>query len=203
MRGKNHGLLDSWHHIRLLALGVLVGSISTACSGGSDFTPPTASFSSSGTAARPNLVRFVEKAQSGEFVTVDVELSGRTSSNDIYGFAFEIELGNPNVVELVPGSAASGALLEDEACSGFTVQANQSRSRVVVGASKLGPCVGSGVAMRQSRSILQLTFKVLTPGESTLSFSGPELSGPIAVDSSGQAIPSIEFDVEPAAIVGT
>ena len=186
-----------------LACFVLAAAAAIGCGGGdggndSVIVPAsTASFAASGTLAAPNLVWLNQVSASGNLVVLEVVLGGPTTSSDLYSFAFDLVLGNAGVVQYVPGSAEVGDSLTTSGGQTLAVEASQSGGRVVVGVTKLGGGAGNGVAGAQA-GVVQLTFKALTVGTSTISFSGST-----ALDSVGDPIGSIVFDAVPAAISGS
>ena len=202
MRGSSIGYLV------ILTLLALPGASCGGGDGGGSVVNPslTVTFTDSGTASVPDLVRLAG-TPSGEQVTVEVALAGPTTSNDIYAFAFDLVIGDTSVLAYVLGSAQMGSALSTAGCLGESVLADQSGDRVVVGVSKLGGCSGNGVPADE-RAIVRITFRVLRAGSSTLSLAGsPQAlraatSEPTAFDSSLDRIDSIQFDVASATIRG-
>jgi hypothetical protein len=168
--------------------------------GGSTFLPDirTGRFIPSSTAGGPNLVRLTGSADAGDRLTVDVVIGGPTASRDLYTFAFDLAIGDPEVLDFVDNSAVVGSVLTSTGCAGPpTVLATtvNSRSQIVVGVSKLGTCPGDAVSGGEP-SIVRLTFRVLKKGSSTLSISGT----PAVFDAAGDPIQSIQFDIATATV---
>jgi hypothetical protein len=136
-------------------------------------------------------------------VTTQVTLFGPSTSADIYAWAFDVVISNPNVVEFVAGSAQMGTTLTTCPGQNLALQASQQTAggvtSVVVGLSKLGTCAGNGVPAG-SHVVVSLTFRVKTTGSSSLTFGGP--GGPRALDSNLAPIGSIEFDTGAATLQG-
>lgn len=195
-----------------LVLVAVVAAPNAGCGGGGDngggpITPPlTAAFTASPTAAAADRIKLVESSKAGSRITLNVAVFGPTTSDDIYGWAFDVVIGDPSVARFVPGSANAGNALS--ACPGQVVEAlatqgtaNDGSTRVVVGVSKLGGCTGNRVNDSQA-TVVSLTFDVLKTGNCSLSFSGNP--SPLALDSKTvpESIPSIQFDTAAATLRG-
>ncbi len=178
-----------------------------ACGGGSDSTAPVvpttiaASFGSSGTVLAPDLVRLTG-AVSGDTVTVNVVIGGVTASNDLYSFAFDLVIGDTGVAQYVDGSIAFGSALKLSGSQGSSALASQVGDRVVVGVTKLGAGSGNGVTATEE-TVVTLRFRVMRRAATTLAFGGSPPDDPEALDSGGQVIGSVEFDMAPATISGS
>ena len=166
--------------------------------------PPTplGQFQSSSTPPAANRVYLVGGASSGDLVTVNVAIGGATTSTDLYSFAFDLVLGDPTVAQFVSGSADFGNALTLGAGQSYSVLASQSGDRVIVGVSKTGGGPGNGVSVSEA-VVLDLTFRVLKAGTTSIGLAGPPGgSGPVALDSGGATIGSIQFDASSAWISG-
>jgi hypothetical protein len=185
---------------QLLLAGWLLG-----CGGGSNdgapmtTPPPDAMFVTSGTAATADGVRLTADAPSGDTITLHVMIGGPTTSQDIYGFAFDLALGDATIAEYVNNSATIGSALTPGAGQTSSLQVSQSGARVIVGLTTLGGGSGNGLAAGETR-MLSLRFRVLRQGSTSISFAGPPPSGgnpagvPAALDSAGVLIGSVSFD---------
>jgi hypothetical protein len=194
----------------ILLLSFSVAAIpAVGCGGGGSgdggvVTPTlTAVFTESSLVELGNRVKLQSASASGANVTLEVTLFGPSTSNDIYGWAFDVVISNPNVVEFVAGSAQAGPMLVPCPGNSLSVQATQQTANngtsVVVGVSKLGTCAGNGVAAG-SHVVVRLTFRVKAAGTSTLTFGGA--ASPRALDSNLATIGSIEFDAGAATLQG-
>jgi hypothetical protein len=192
---------------RALILFVLSLS-SIGCGGGSaeEVSGLTPRFVASGTAAGPDVVRLAKGRSAGQQLTVDVAIGGPTTSDDLYAFAFDLVIGDTEVLSFVPGSETLGEALDVDGCpDGAIVLASAPGNRVVVSVSKLGGCAGNGIPSGE-RAIVRLTFRVLQEGTSTLGLGGPVRTGRepavegTAYDSKLLRVESVQFDAEPATI---
>ena len=168
--------------------------------GGMMPAPIVASFSGSGTASAPDVVRLTG-SPSGNTVVVRVVVGGPTTSSDLYSFAFDLVLGDASVATYVAGSAAFGTALTLSGGQTSAVEATLQGNRVVVGVTKLGG--GSGNAVATEQTVVSLTFRLLKAGSTTLTIEGAPGGSPACLDSAGVAIPSIVFDAAPATLSGT
>lgn len=193
----------------VLFLLVLAALPSIGCGGGGSddggvVNPGlTAVFSESALVELGNRVKLQSASASGATVSLDVTLFGPSTSTDIFGWAFDVVISNPNVVEFVAGSAAAGSMLTPCPGNNLSVQATQQTAgnvtSVVVGVSKLGSCAGNGVAAG-GHAVVRLTFRVKAAGSSSLTFGGA--GGPRALDSNLATVGSIEFDGGVATLQG-
>lgn len=184
--------------VLIASLSVLVG-LGCGCGGGGGggtIAPGlSASFVPSGTAAANDLVRLRAGAAAGDVLDIEVALGGPTTSSDLYSVAFDLVIADPTVVRL-EHATAGGALIVS---GGQTrnVQASMSGNHVVVGVSKFGGGAGNGISAGEA-VVVTLTVKLLKAGTTTLTFAGPPgggpSSGPAALDSAGQVVPSVRFD---------
>jgi hypothetical protein len=191
---------------------VLAASLSPlllpGCGGGGDGgmtpNPVVASFSGSGAASTPNFVRLTGAA-AGDTVIVSVKITGPTTSSDLYAFAFDLVLGNASVAQYVAGSVVAGPALVPVAGFDIEALASQQGNRVVVGVAKLGGTSGSGNPIGATEeTVVSLTFRVLTPGSTTLTIDGDDAGGdPLCLDSDLNVIGSITFDSGNAILSGS
>ncbi len=171
----------------------------TGCSDGTRMAlpyVPQSDFAASGTAASANMVRLAGTA-SGDMVTVYTVLSGPTTSSDIYSFAFDLVLGDPDVARFESGTATFGTALTLSGGQTSHVLASQSGDRITVGVTKVGGGSGNGIT-GSDKVILTLQFRMLTDGSTTLAIEGSPPHNPAAIDSTGTEIPSVVFDAAPA-----
>jgi len=197
-----------WARSVALGLLLLVGLVVTASGCGSgggstdDGNPVTASFTPSGTAASPDLVRLIGNASS-DLVTLQVVISGQTESDDLYAFAFDLVLSNADVAGYVDGSAEFGTALTLEAGQGPVALASQSGNRVTVGVSKLGGGSGNAVGPGEE-TIVTLLFRVTAKAITTIVFDGsPPAEDPAALESDESPAPGVQFDGASALIRGS
>ena len=166
--------------------------------------PIVASFSGSGTASAPDVVRLTG-SPSGNTVVVRVVVGGPTTSSDLYSFAFDLVLGDASVATYVAGSAAFGTALTLSGGQTSAVEATLQGNRVVVGVTKQQGVSNSGAGngVPSEQTVVSLTFRLLKAGSTTLTIEGAPGGSPACLDSSGAAIPSIVFDAAPATLSGT
>ncbi|MCP3980140.1 MAG: hypothetical protein GY716_12615 [bacterium] len=194
---------------RKLTLGLLLTVLAlpfAGCGGssGGGMTPsdPDALFEDSGTAATPNVVRMTGGTVDGSEVTVHVTVSGTAGSPEIYGFAFDLLLEDPDIVGYVSSSVAPGSFLDATGCTGLDFQAHQDDDRVIVAATKTGDCDGNA-ATGLDEIVVSLIFKALDVGESDVSFAAtPSGQQPAALDSDSAPILAVTFDATAATIHG-
>jgi hypothetical protein len=166
-----------------------------------------ASFTASGTAATPRLIKMVQHAKSGTHVSVDVVMYGPDTTLDMYTFAFDVLIGDPTVARFVPTSEVVGNALvpfagqsvEAIADLGTLSGGGTDLSRVVVGVSKLGGGPGNGIA-GASAVVVRLTFALQKAGSTTLTLGG--IPSPQVLNSSGVPIGSITYDAAAATVTG-
>lgn len=192
----------------LIGLSALVLLPCLACSGGSDGDSGiSASFTPSGTAAAPDRVRLRQGSAAGDTVTLQVALSGPTTSSDIYSFAFDLVLSDASVARYVPGSATIGNALIPTGSQGTTLGVSQSGNRVVVGVSKTVGGAGNGVGAIEA-TVVSLVFELLRGGSTTVTFAGSPANpqnptnDPAALDSNLAVIASIDFDAAAGTLTG-
>jgi hypothetical protein len=177
--------------------------------GGGGVIPPavTAQFSSSGTAPAADLVYLRGGSVAGEFITLEVVISGPTTSQDLYSFAFDLLLSDPSVARFEPGTAAAGPVLQVAGGQDRSVLVSQQGDRVVVGVTKTGGGTGNGVGVGES-VVLSLVFQVLKVGTTEIRFAGSPANpqnpsaDPVAIDSNGATVTSVDFDGGIAEISG-
>ena len=178
--------------LSLALLGLLGASCGGGGDGGSMVNPSlTVTFSDSGTASAPDMVRLTG-SPSRERVLIDVVLAGPTTSDDISSFAFDVTIGDTSVLAYGDVAAVAGPVLSTAGCGDVLVLARQSADRVPVGVAKPG-CAGNGIPAGE-QSIVTLSFRVLKPGTSTLTLEGSPSQAPAAFDSGIDKIESIQFD---------
>jgi len=180
----------------------------TGCSSSEDSSfgviPPgvVAGFVASPAAPAADLVRIRGVGASGNVVTVDVAISGPTSSGDIYSFAFDLVLSDPTVASYVTGSARVGTALVPAGGQGSIVLVSQNGNRVIVAVSKSEGGAGNAVGGSEE-AIVRLDFLVLRAGTTDLTLAGQDPSSdPAALDSTGSVIPGVTFDQASARLTG-
>ncbi len=170
--------------------------------GGDDNASLSAQFTPSVTQAGTlHLIKLVPKTASGEFVVVQAVIYGPDMGLDMYAFAFDVKIGDTSVVQYAAGSAAAGDALTLLAGQGVQVLAapdGTDPSHIVVGVSKTGVPPGNGVS-GASAVIVELTFRVLRQGTTTLALTGSTAiptQPPTVLDSASppQPIAVITFD---------
>jgi len=175
-----------------LALALL--STGLGCDGGD--SPVSAAFTGSGVASAANVVRLTGQASS-DAVVVSVTIGGPTTSGDLYSFAFDLNVGDPSVLQYVAASATFGSALTLDSGQTGEALASQNGGVVTVGVSKLGGGAGNGVGAGES-GIVSLTFRVLKKTSTTIGIA----ASATALDSNLAAVPSVQFDTTPATITG-
>jgi len=185
----------------LLFLGAVGCSSSGDGGGGIVATGIGASFTASGTVSSPDGVRLIGIA-SDDMVTLEVVVSGQTTSADLYSFAFDLLLGDPTVVELIGGSVDFGTALTLSGGQTGEVLATLNGNRITVGVSKLGGGAGNEIGATEE-TIVSLTLRVIKQGTTSIEITGSPPNNPAALDSTGAAINSVTFDATAATIVGT
>jgi hypothetical protein len=170
--------------------------------GGNDNASLSGQFTGSATAAGTlHLIKLVPKTASGDFIVVQAVIYGPDVSLDMYAFAFDVKIGDTGVVQYVANSAAAGNALTLFAGQGVQVLAapdGTDPSHIVVGVSKTGGPPGNGVS-GASAVIVELTFRVLKQGTTTLALTGSTAiptQPPTVLDSASppQPIAVITFD---------
>ena len=191
----------------VIAVFVLAAGLGFGC-GGSSSSSLGVQFTQSATPQSARLVKLVKKSSSGTHVVVDAVIYGPDTTLDMYSFAFDVKIGDPNVLRFVNGSGTAGNALV--AFAGQSVQAQADlgqlpggggtdNSTVVVGVSKLGGGVGNGIS-GSSAVVVELTFAVQMAGSTTLTIAGSP--APRCLDSGGLTIGSITFDAASATVKG-
>jgi len=170
--------------------------------GGKSFTI-VAMFQESGTAPAPDLVRLAGTT-AGDLVVLDVNIGGPTSNDDLFAFAFDIALDDESVVELVQGSAVAGSALKPGGMEQLEVLAAQNGNRITVGVTKLGPTPSGNGIPTGEQTVVTLQLRLLRKGASShLRLVGSYAMPPAAIDSTGEIIPSVQFDAQPALVAGS
>ena len=162
--------------------------------------PITASFTASATASAPNLVRLTGSA-TADLVTLQVVISGQTTSTDLFAFAFDLVLSNQNVAGYVEDSAEFGTALTLAPGQNGVALASQTGDRVTVGVSKLGGS-GNGVGPGEE-TIVTLYFRVTAKSTTALTLAGTPPNDPAALESDESPAPGIQFDGAAALIRGS
>lgn len=199
--------------MRLRPLALALALVLTAwLPGCSDDDPATfaVAFTPSSTASAPRVIKLVQKSKSGGRVVVSVVVGGPDMTLDMYSFAFDVKIGDPDVLRFVNGSDVPGSALVPFA--GQTVDSivglgtlpggGSDPSTVVVGVSKLGGGLGNGVSTA-SAVIVDLAFDVRSAGTTTLAITGSGGNPPRVFDSGGSVIGTMTFDAATASVVGT
>jgi hypothetical protein len=187
------------------ALACLV--LATACGGGGGggggggsttvTNPIVASFTASGTASSPDLVRMTGTV-TGNQVTLNIVLAGVTTNSDLYSFAFDLVLGDGTVAEYVSSSVTFGNALTLSGGQTSSALASQNGNTIVVGVSKLGGGSGNGIGASED-VVVTLNLRLRKRQATTITFGGP----PTALDSLGNNIGTIQFDGAAAMLQGT
>jgi len=178
------------------------GLFGYGCGGNNDHATLSGSFVASGTATAVDLVKLVPQSSSGARIVVQAVIYGPDVALDMYTFAFDVKIGNTNVLAYVPNSATAGNALTASAGQTITAIAGpdaSDASHIVVGVGKLGGGPGNGVA-GASAVIVTLAFDVLREGTSTLAIAATP--APSVVDHNGAAIGSITFDAANGTVTG-
>ena len=195
----------SWTRV---VIALICLTVAVNCGGGDDGGGSLgASFTASGTAATPRLIKMVQHSKSGSHVSVDVVMYGPDTTLDLYTFAFDVLIGDPTVARFVPTSEVVGNALvpfagqsvEAIADLGTLSGGGTDLSRVVVGVSKLGGGPGNGIA-GASAVVVRLTFALQKAGSTTLTLGG--IPSPQVLNSSGAPIGSITYDAAAATVTG-
>ena len=192
-----------------IALSLAVFSLFGLGCGGNDSKSLGAMFAPSATPAAVHGIKIIQKSISGARLVVQVVVYGPDTTLDMYAFAFDVKIGDPTVVNFVPGTAVAGNALVPTVGQGVTAIASpdaSDASHIVVGVTKTGGPPGNGVA-GASAVIVELTFDVLKEGVTTLALSGSAGSPsqpPSVLDSAAppQAIAGFSFDAAAATVTG-
>jgi hypothetical protein len=197
------------HRTLALALALVLTAWLPGCSD-DESSSFAVTFTPSNTALAPRVIKLVQKSKSGGRVVVSVVVGGPDTTLDMYSFAFDVKIGDPNVLRFATGSDVPGGALVPFA--GQTVDSivglgtlpggGADPSTVVVGVSKLGGGLGNGVSAA-SAVIVDLAFDVRSGGTTTLAITGSGGNPPRVFDSGGSAIGTMTFDAATASVVGT
>lgn len=187
--------------VAALALASLLG-----CSN-DDAKTLSVQFTPSATAATPRLVKIIQKSKSGGRLVVQVVIYGPDTTLDMYSFAFDVKIANPDVLRFVAGSdVAGGALVpfvgqtvDSIVGLGTLPGGGADPSTVVVGVSKLGGGVGNGIS-GASAVVVELTFDARAAGSTGLTLTGSGGNPARVLDSTGAVIGTINFDAASATV---
>lgn len=170
--------------------------VSWACGGGGgggDSAPPPVppTFTPSSTTPAANLVTMTGNSTGSNQVELQVNLGGPTTAQNIYGFAFDLLLSNPSLVQVV--SATAGDALSGDK----TASAALNGSRITVAVSKFNQAAGNGVPGTNA-VVVRLVLRTLTQGSTTLRFVGSTPStnaaDAAALDPNAAKINTVTFD---------
>jgi len=175
-------------------------SMVTSCSGD---TTTSAQFTQSATAQVPGLVKLVGAGGSGSRARVHVILVGPEQNLDLFAFRFGIEIGNPNLVRLVPQASYVQTTLTTTAGQTISVDVDAASdpSVVRVDVEKQGGGAGNGISAAAT-SVVELTFEVSGAGTTSLTLVGLGGNPPRAFDSAQVPIGAVTFDAAGATIRG-
>jgi hypothetical protein len=192
---------------RPVALATIVGASLLGCGGGSDSGGYAVTFTPSNTATAPRLVKLVQKSKSGGRVVVQVVIYGPDTTLDMYSFAFDVLIGDPNVLRFVGNSDVAGNALVATGSQSIeslatVADGGSDPSTVVVGVSKLYGGTGNGVS-GSSAVVVEMAFDVRSAGTTTLTLAGSGGNPARVFDSNGSVIGSITFDTASASVQGT
>ena len=195
--------------LRPIALALILVAWLPGCSNDDPATFAVA-FTPSTTAAAPRLIKLVQKSKSGGRLVVSVVIGGPDTTLDMYSFAFDVKIGNTDVLRYsngsdVPGNALvpfAGQTVDSLVGLGTLPGGGDDQSTVVVGVSKLGGGLGNGIA-GTSAVIVDLAFNVRSAGTTTLTLTGSGGNPPRVFDSGGGFIGALTFDAAAASVVGT
>lgn len=164
-------------------------------------------FTPSGTTPTARLVKLLQKQTHATTLVVQAVIYGPDTSLDMYSFAFDVTIGDTNVLQFAAGSAVAGGALvafagQDVAATAATDASHT--THVVVNVSKTGPPPGNGVA-GSSAVIVELSFQPLNTGVTSIALTGSAgtpSQPPAAFDSADppQTIGGIVFDSAAATV---
>src|SRR5262245_63168589 len=97
--------------LRALALALILIAWLPGCGGDDHGQTFAVTFTPSATASAPRVIKLVQKSKSGGRVVVSVVVGGPDTTLDMYSFAFDVKIGDPNVLRFVSGSDAPGDAL--------------------------------------------------------------------------------------------
>ena len=193
--------------LRPVALATIVAASLLGCGGGDDGSSYAVTFTPSSTPSAPRLVKLVQKTKSGGRVVVQVVIFGPDAALDMYSFAFDVMIGDSNVLRFVGNSDVAGNALIPT--GGQTVESLASvadggtdPSTVVVGVSKFNGGSGNGIS-DASAVVVELAFDVRAAGTTSLTLAGSGGNPPRVFDSNLVPIGSITFDTASATVQGT
>ncbi len=176
-----------------------------ACSSGGG-GPADAEFTPSASAPAAGLVRLGGANVDAQTVRVDVIIDGPLMAPELYSFAFDLLLSDPDAAQYVPGSAVLGDALVPSAGQGLGIAVSQPPgNRVVVGVTKTGGGTGNGLSSGE-KLILSLEFNMPRAGATTLRFVGSPSNPqnpsdePSALNAAGLPVSSVTFDSDTALI---
>ncbi|HJQ98626.1 MAG TPA: hypothetical protein VJ826_09935 [Candidatus Polarisedimenticolaceae bacterium] len=197
---------------RSVALATMVAASLLGCGGGNDSGGFAVTFTPSTTATAPRLVKLVQKSKSGGRVVVQVVIYGPDASLDMFSFAFDVLIGDPNVLRFVSGSDHPGNALVPSPGTSQTVDSiaglgtlpagGTDFGTVVVGVTKFGDGSGNGIS-GSSAVVVELAFDVRSAGTTTLTLAGSGGNAARVFDSNLNVIGTITFDSESASVQGT
>jgi hypothetical protein len=191
--------------LRSVAIATMVTASLLGC-GSDDASGYAVTFTPSTTASAPRLIKLVQKSNSGGRVVVQVMMFGPDATLDMYSFAFDVHIGDPDVLRFVTGSDTPGNALV--ASGGQTVDSivavggGTDFSTIVVGVSKLGGGPGNGLPGAQA-VVVELAFDVRSAGTTTLALTGSGGNPARVFDSTGAVIGNVTFDSDSASVQGT
>jgi hypothetical protein len=186
--------------VRFLAsIGFALLSLLAACS---DNSTTSARFTQSATPQAPGLVKLVSAGSSGSRALVHVILFGPEQDLDLFAFRFGIEIGNSNLVSLVPQSSYVQTTLTADAGQTIAIDVNASDPSVVkVNVEKVGGGAGNGTSAAAT-AIVELAFDVRGTGTTTLTLVGLGANPPQVIDAAGLPIGTVTFDAASAGLAG-
>jgi hypothetical protein len=115
---------------RPVALATIVVASLLGCGGGSDSGGYAVTFTPSNTATAPRLVKLVQKSKSGGRVVVQVVIYGPDTTLDMYSFAFDVLIGDPNVLRFVGNSDVAGNALVATGSQSIRIARHRGRRRL-------------------------------------------------------------------------
>lgn len=175
--------------------------IAAACVTGCSSATGTGSgptFWTSGTPVAPNQIRLAAGGSSPDVLTVLVTIVGPTSADDLSSISFDLLLSDPTVADYIDGSASVGTALDPDGAGGVSVDVVHVEQRVSVTVRR-PEGTGTGVTAGQA-TVLSLRYRVRSDGTTAVQFA-PD-PAPRALDTRGEDIASIAYDMAPSAIVG-
>jgi hypothetical protein len=194
---------------RSVAIATLAAASLLGCGGSNDSGGFAVTFTPSTTTTAPRLVKLVQKSKSGGRVVVQAVIYGPDAALDMYSFAFDVIIGDPNILRFVshsdtPGNAlipTGGQTVDSIASEGTLPGGGTDFSTIVIGVSKLGAGPGNGVS-GASAVVVDLAFDVRSAGATTLTLAGSGGNPARVFDSNGSVIGTITFDSASASVAG-